>query len=99
MILRSAVYDRLLPVSPCYRIKVPTPTRRTLEVCTPTQVHALLDAVWDCDRAVLATAVGTGLRQGEVLGLRLRHVNLLRRELAVKEQVLTPPQGRPSRPT
>ena len=95
MILRAAVYDRLLPVSPCYRIKVPAVTRRSLEVFTPQQVHALLDAVWDCDRAVLATAVGTGLRQGEVLGLRLTHVNLLRRELAVEEQAMTPPQGQP----
>lgn len=70
MVLRSAVYDRLLAVSPCYRIKVPASTRSTLQVFTPEQVHQLLEAAWDCDRAVLATAVGTGLRQGDTLGLR-----------------------------
>jgi integrase len=95
MLLRSAVYDRLLAVSPCYRVKVPISTRSTLQVLTPEQVHRLLEAAWDCDRAVLATAVGTGLRQGETLGLRLAHVNLLRRELAVEEQALTPPTGSP----
>ena len=95
MVLRSAVYDRLLAVSPCYRVKVPATTRSTLQVLTPEQVHRLLEAAWDCDRAVLATAVGTGLRQGETLGLWLAHVNLLRRELAVEEQALTPPTGRP----
>jgi len=95
MLLRSAVYDRLLAVSPCYRVKVPTPTRSSLQVLTPGQVHQLLDAAWDCDLAVLATAVGSGLRQGETIGLRLAHVNLLRRELAVEEQALTPPTGSP----
>ena len=35
MLLRSAVYDRLLAVSPCYRVKVPTSTRSALQVLTP----------------------------------------------------------------
>jgi integrase len=89
MLMRSACYDGLLAASPCYKIKLPAAAGRTLPVLTPAQVHALLAAAPDCDRAVLATAVGTGMRQGEVLGLRLPHLTLLRRELAVEEQAMT----------
>jgi integrase len=95
MLMRSACYDRVLNVSPCYKIKLPQPTGRTLPVFTPDQVRLLLDAAFDCDRAVLATAVGTGMRQGETLGLRLPHLNLLRRELAVEEQAMSPSGGQP----
>ncbi|MDT7539905.1 MAG: hypothetical protein QOI82_3490 [Actinomycetota bacterium] len=95
MVLRSACYDRVLNVSPCYKIKLPQSTGRTLPVFTPTQVRLLLEAAYDADRAVIATAVGTGMRQGETLGLRLAHLNLLRRELAVEEQAMSPSGGQP----
>jgi integrase len=95
MLMRSACYDRLLNASPCYKIKLPPVSGRTLAVLTPEQVHQLLAATPDCDRAVLATAVGTGMRQGETLGLRLPHLNLLRRQLAVEEQAMTPHGGLP----
>jgi integrase len=58
-------------------------------------VYALLTAVPDCAKAVLAIAVGTGLRQGETLGLRLVHLNLLRRQSAVEQQAMTPSGGLP----
>jgi integrase len=86
MILRSACYDQVLHASPCYKIKLPEIPGRTLPLLTPEQVHGLLSAAPDCDRAVLATAVGTGMRQGE-------HLNLLRRELAVEQQAMSPSGG------
>lgn len=95
MVMRSAVYDRLIPVSPCYKIKVPAPQERQLAVLSPDQVRALLAAARPRDRALLALTVGTGMRQGEALGVRLPNLNLLRRELAVEEQCITPPTGRP----
>ena len=95
MILRCAVYDRLLPASPCYRIKLPPLPPRRLAVFTPAEVRLLLEEVRIQHRAALATAVGTGMRQAELLGLRVQHVNFLRRELAVEEQCLTPQRGQP----
>ncbi len=89
------MYDRLIPVSPCYKIKVPPQQDRTLAVLTPAQVRALLAATRPSDRALLALTVATGMRQGEALGVRLANLNLLRRELAIEEQCLTPPTGRP----
>jgi integrase len=95
MVMRSAVYDRLTPVSPCYKIKVPQAQERTLAAFDPDQVRRLLAATRPRDHALLALTVATGMRQGEALGVRLPNLNLLRRELAVEEQCLTPPQGRP----
>lgn len=95
MILRSATYDRLLATSPCFRIKLPPRPPRRLAAFTPDEVRLLLEEVRPAYRAVLATAVGTGMRQGELLGLRVSRVNFLRRELAVEEQCLTPTRGAP----
>jgi integrase len=95
MILRSAVYDRLLVVSPCYRVKLPARPLRHLRVFTPDEVRLLLDSVKPEHRALLATAVGTGMRQGELLGLRRQQINFLRRELSVEEQCPTPSGGAP----
>lgn len=95
MILRAAVYDRLLAVSPCFRIKLPPRPPRRLAVFTPDEVRLLLESVKPEHRALLAIAVGTGMRQGELLGLRVQRVNFLRRELSVEEQCLTPSGGAP----
>jgi integrase len=96
MILRSAVYDRIIPESPCYKIKLPPKPYRRLPVLNSDEIRALLATTRPQHHAAIATAVGTGLRQAELLGLRLPRINFLRRELAVEEQCLTP-AGRPAR--
>ncbi|MCW2573178.1 MAG: traSA:integrase fusion protein [Frankiales bacterium] len=89
MICRSAVYDRRLVTTPCFKIKVPEIPPRALAVFTPAQVRALLSSCKDEHRAVLAVGVGAGLRQAEALGLCASSVNLLKRELQVERQCLT----------
>jgi integrase len=93
MVLRSATYDRLIPASPCFKIKLPLIPARGLTVFTPDQITGLLAAAKPQHRAVLACAIGTGMPQGELVGLQLPHVNLLRGELAVETQCLTPAGG------
>jgi integrase len=93
MVVRSATYDRLIPASPCFKIKLPPIPARGLTTFTPDQITALLAAAKPEHLPVLATAIGTGMRQGELLGLQLRCVNLLRRELSVQTQCLTPAAG------
>lgn len=90
-IFRSAVHDRVLVASPCHKISLPTPPPKRLAFLTPDQVGALLGAATVRDYALLATAVGTGLRQGELLGLTLDAVDLDRGELTVQRQMATPP--------
>jgi hypothetical protein len=51
MLMRSARYDRLITVSPCYKIRLSTIPGRTLPVNGPAQVHVLLEAAPDsCPR-------------------------------------------------
>jgi integrase len=91
MILRSAVYDRILAESPCYKIKLPSVGPKTLQAFSPEEVGRLLDTAQDRDYAILALGVATGMRQGEVLGLRLPHLRLLARELSVEQQARVTP--------
>jgi integrase len=95
MMLRSAVYDRLLVTTPCYKINLPSVPPTKLAILSPDQVTALLREARPEHYALLALAVGTGMRQGELLGVRLRCVNFLRRELSVEAQAKTPGRGAP----
>ncbi len=52
------------------------------------QVHALVDALPERYRALVITAAGTGLRQGELFGLTLEHVDFLARRLDVVQQLV-----------
>ncbi len=53
----------------------------------------MTDVVGGRYRALVILAAGTGLRQGEVFGLTLPRVDLLRRQLLVEQQLITV-QGR-----
>jgi integrase len=93
MVLRSAVYDRRIASSPCFKIKIPEIPPRSLTNLTPEQARRLLAACRDEDRAVIAVGLGTGLRQAEALGLCADKVNLLKRELSVERQCITLAHG------
>ena len=92
-IFRSAVHDRVLVASPCYKINLPKPPPKKLAFLSPAQVEALLGAATVRDYPILATAVGTGLRQGELLGLTVDALDLDRGHLTVERQLATPPRA------
>jgi integrase len=89
-VMKSAVRDRLIAVSPCVDIRLPRQERPKVVPLEVEQVDALANAVPDRLRAAVLLAAGTGLRQGEVFGLTLSNVNLLRRMVTVEHQLLTP---------
>jgi len=95
MVFRSAVADRLIAVSPCERISLPKVPPRDLVPLPRAAVLALADEVPDRYRAVILTAAGTGLRQGELLGLARDRVDFLRRTLTVEAQLILLPGGPP----
>lgn len=86
--------DRVIGVSPCHKgIQLPDVDKGDLWVPTSEQVYALSDA---CEgpggergryQAQPVVAGGTGLRQGELWGLELEHVNFLRRTITVVQQL------------
>ncbi len=84
---KAAVLDRVIGVSPCQGIKLPDIPDADRYVPTPrvfVVVAAELPARY---RAAVFVAAGCGLRQGELFGLELDHVDWLRRELSVRQQI------------
>ena len=88
-IFRSAVRDRLIAVSPCDQIKLPRIDRAPIVPLETDIVLRLAPALPPRYRAAVYLAAGAGLRQGEVLGLQVRHVDFLARRLRVEQQLIT----------
>lgn len=82
-IFASAVDDRVIPASPCRRIKLPRDAQGEVEPLSLAQVRALELGMGDLGVAVI-TMAGSGLRIGELLGLDVGHVNFLRRTIRVE---------------
>ena len=95
MIFRAAVADRVLAISPCERITLPKAPPREVTPLPAEAVAGLAAAVPERYRALLICAAGTGLRQGEVLGLRRDRVDFLRRALTVDGQLILMPGAPP----
>lgn len=90
----AALRDRLIGISPCMGIRLPEVARQELFIPAVDRVHAAAEEIPRRYRALVYTAAGTGVRQGEAWGLELEHVDFLRRELHVVQQ-LKSVSGRP----
>lgn len=97
MILRAAVNDGLIPRSPM----PPASGGKTQRVVDPAELLTLEQVRgWDAKlpahaRAMAVVAAQTGLRQGELLGLRARDVDFLRGLVHVSGQLVEAP-GQPA---
>jgi integrase len=92
-VLKAAVADRVIAVSPAVGIKLPRANRPNVNPLEADQVLALADTVPARMRAAVLFAAGSGLRMGEVLGLTVDRIDFLRRTVTVDRQLLTPPNG------
>src|SRR5215211_1147315 len=95
--LKQALNDGLIPRNATEAVKPPQVRREEIRPLTPEQVKMLLDAASDVgDRleALYALAVHTGLRQGELLGLKWEDMDLESGSLHVK-RTLTTARGGP----
>lgn len=88
MVMRAAVADRIIGVSPCERIALPKSPPREVVPLPHEAVAALVAAVPERFRALMLAAAGTGLRQGELFGLRRDRVDFLRRQIVVDAQLV-----------
>ena len=82
-IFRAAVRDRKLASSPCDGVTLPKVQRSRVEPLTTEQVELLRDNVPRELRALVVLAAGTGMRQGELLGLTRDRLRLLGKNPAV----------------
>lgn len=87
-VMKSAVRDRLVASNPCEGVKLPKQERKRVIPLTTEQVETLVETVPPSLRALIVLAAGTGVRQGEALGLTRGRVNFLRREMVIDRQLL-----------
>jgi len=92
-VCEHALARDLIGRSPCRNIKLPgvTPNRRA--VVTPQQLTRLADELGEHGPMAYIAAT-TGLRWGEVAGLRIRSLDILGRKITVEEQVTRGVKGR-----
>lgn len=89
-VFRAAVRDRKLASNPCDGVKVPAGRRSEVWIPELDAIGVLASALPGRYRAVADLVVGSGLRQGEAMGLEVDHIDFLRgRALVVKQQLVT----------
>lgn len=88
-VLADAVRDRLLLVNVAAGVKLPRKTRPTRAYLSHMQVASLVEQARTQEHATtILTLAYTGLRWGEMTGLRVRHLDMLRRRISVEENAV-----------
>jgi integrase len=84
-VFTAAIRDRLISANPCDGVKLPAQrwTDTSMQVLTRDQFRDLLLHIPDRHRALVAMGAGTGLRWGELVGLRLDAIDQSRMLLRV----------------
>jgi integrase len=83
--MRAAAEARLIPSSPVERVPLPKIERHEMRHLTPAEIATLADAIDPRWRALVLLGAYGGLRIGEMLALRRRRLDLMRREVHVAE--------------
>jgi integrase len=89
-VMRHAVKRRFIPRNPvadAKRPRVPRPNAETMPFLTAKQVQELADEVGDRHRTMVLFAVYTGMRAGEIAGLCVRNLDLMRGTAKVEQAV------------
>ena len=87
-VMDAAAEDRVIAISPCRRIALPKDHDDEVEVPTLEEIELVRGALGERWQAVPVVLAGSGLRVGELLGLRLSDVDFLRRSIGVERQRL-----------
>lgn len=81
----AAVADRRVSANPCLRVPLPAESAAEQMFLSPDQIDDLADAMPDRYRALVTVACYTGLRWGELTGLRRGRVDTFRSRIHVVE--------------
>lgn len=88
--LQQGIRWQIMARNPAAGVTPPRVVRREMQVLTPVDAKKLLDACDDDQfRTLIFVALSTGLREGELLGLRWPDVDLERGQLRVQRTLLT----------
>ena len=86
-VLQVAVETDMLAKNPCAAVQPPSVPTTEMRFLSPAEVSDLVDATSPWYRTFIYTAAYTGLRWGELTGLRRKRVDPLRNTLTVAEQL------------
>ncbi len=88
--LKQAVADGLIPRNVTEAVKAPRSEKKEIRLLSPEQARTLLDSV-EGDRleALYVLAISTGMRQGELLGLKWEDIDLEAGTLQVRRTLST----------
>src|SRR3954447_12834833 len=87
-IFKRAVRDKLIVTNPCEHTELPKIVTKKSRTLTPDEFDVLITAVPDRYRLMVLTAIETGMRWGELIALKPRHVDFLRRTISVEETIV-----------
>ncbi len=87
-IFKRAVRDQLIVTNPCEHTELPKIIARKSRTLTPTEYELLIGAIPDSYRLLVETAIETGMRWGELIALRPRHIDFLRKSVTVEETII-----------
>lgn len=88
--LKQAVADGLIPRNVTEAVKAPRPEKKEMKPLNPVQARTLLDAArGEKLEALYVLAVTTGMRQGEILGLKWEDIDLEAGTLQVRRTLST----------
>jgi integrase len=90
-VFRRAVRDRIITLNPCEETELPKVVARRARTLTPEEYQRVLDAVPEPHRLMVETAIETGLRWGELIALRPRHLDHTHGTLTVAETIVEVP--------
>src|SRR3954469_1582479 len=87
-VFERALRDRVVTFNPCAHTELPKLVKKRARTLTPEEYAAILTALPSQHRLMVETAINTGLRWGELIALKPRHLDLLERTLTVEETVV-----------
>lgn len=86
-ILKEAVAQRLIRSNPCEGTRLPEVAHHEMRFLTEPEAARLLAAMPDHWRPLVAVLLGTGMRWGEAVGLKVKTVDLFAKRATVVEQL------------
>lgn len=87
-VFRRAVRDRIITFNPCTETELPKIVRKQNQTLTPEEYARLYTAIPERYQDFVQTCIETGLRWGELVALRPRHINFLRRTVTIEETIV-----------
>jgi len=87
--LKQAVLWQLLSYNPASAVKAPTPEKPKINAMTLEEVYKILEiAKGSWMYYVIYVAVNTGMRRGEILGLRWQDINFNNKFISVRQTIV-----------